>query len=76
MDVEVEEWTGQGVQRNGSSSITSGQHPALWKILAEDTLYCTSFPQLTTSDWFVTTTSGQNNNKKNCMKIGRHKHPC
>lgn len=31
MDVEVEEWTGQGVQKNGSYSVTSGKHLALWK---------------------------------------------
>lgn len=31
MDAEVEEQNGQGVQRNGSYSITSGKHQAVWK---------------------------------------------
>lgn len=76
MDVEVEEQTGQGVQRNGSYSITSGKHQAVWKnISTKDSFYCTLFPWPMRSDWFITTTSGQIK-KKNCMKIGRHKHPC
>lgn len=60
MDAEVEEQTGQGVQRNGSYSITSGKHQAVWKkIPTKDSFYCTLFPWPMRCDWFITTTSGQ-----------------
>lgn len=77
MDAEVEEQTGQGVQRNGSYSITSGKHQAVWeKISTKDSFYCTLFPWPMRCDWFITTTSGQiKKQTNNCMKIGRHKHP-
>lgn len=34
MDMEVEEWSEKGVQRNGSYSVTSGKYPELWKNLS------------------------------------------
>lgn len=37
MDMEVEEWTGQGVQRNDSWSVTAGRHLALQKNFTQRT---------------------------------------
>lgn len=77
MDMEVDEWTRQGVQRNGSYTMTLGKRWAPWESSqAEDALGCTLFPSVH-KVWliFVTKTSGWRGKNSNCKKIGRHKHP-